>query len=339
MPSVVKIGLVAPFEGRYRYVGYDAIYAARLAVQEINTSGGVNGWHLELVAYDDRATPEMARIAAQNLTTDPDVVAVIGHYHNASTTKAQETYVQAQMPLLVIGAGVPQARQTWHLAPAPSTLAHKMLEANPHKHTLPLPPEAHYILWGKDEVANALRAKIRLSGVQVMTDTSLTQTPQTSPTIILSTMAPHLAAENLRLWQQQGWRGHFVGSLEYATTDFAILAGDASDGAQFVTPYPLPQDLPQLDDWITRYQAMGPHVAPPGPYALPTYEAVHILAQAIAQATQTHAHPTRASVTESLFQVQRTGYLGTITWDNEGYWSHPTLATYTWQEAHFQLMP
>ena len=28
---VVKIGLVAPFEGRYRQIGYEAIYAARLA--------------------------------------------------------------------------------------------------------------------------------------------------------------------------------------------------------------------------------------------------------------------------------------------------------------------
>jgi len=33
---VVKIGLVAPFEGRYRPIGYEAIYAARLAIREIN---------------------------------------------------------------------------------------------------------------------------------------------------------------------------------------------------------------------------------------------------------------------------------------------------------------
>lgn len=43
LPRVIKIGLVAPFEGRYRYVGYDAIYAARMAVQEINAAGGAGG--------------------------------------------------------------------------------------------------------------------------------------------------------------------------------------------------------------------------------------------------------------------------------------------------------
>lgn len=31
---VVKIGLVAPFEGRHRAIGYDAIYSARLAVRD-----------------------------------------------------------------------------------------------------------------------------------------------------------------------------------------------------------------------------------------------------------------------------------------------------------------
>ena len=56
----VKIGLVAPFEGRYRYVGYDVFYAVRLALQEVNAAGGVGGYHVELVAYDDGADPAMA---------------------------------------------------------------------------------------------------------------------------------------------------------------------------------------------------------------------------------------------------------------------------------------
>ena len=38
---VIKIGLVAPFEGRFRAIGYEAVYAARLAIREINARGGV----------------------------------------------------------------------------------------------------------------------------------------------------------------------------------------------------------------------------------------------------------------------------------------------------------
>ena len=77
---VVKIGFVAPFEGRNRPVGYDAIYSARLAIREINEAGGINGYRLELVALDDGGDPELAHQVAQSLLIDPDVILVIGHW-------------------------------------------------------------------------------------------------------------------------------------------------------------------------------------------------------------------------------------------------------------------
>ena len=61
----VKIGLVAPFEGRYRYVGYDLFPAVRLAVRQANESAEANGYNVELVAYDDGADPAMALLQAQ----------------------------------------------------------------------------------------------------------------------------------------------------------------------------------------------------------------------------------------------------------------------------------
>ncbi|MBN1922237.1 MAG: ABC transporter substrate-binding protein [Anaerolineae bacterium] len=100
LPRVVKIGLVAPFEGAERDRGYDTIYAARLAIREINAAGGAGGWQLELIAHDDRADPEFAHTAAQNLATDADVVAVIGHFHPDSTAAAQAIYIESELPLL-----------------------------------------------------------------------------------------------------------------------------------------------------------------------------------------------------------------------------------------------
>src|SRR5919108_607445 len=57
---VVKIGLVAPFEGRYREVGYEVIYAVRLAVREANAGGGVAGYSVELTALDDGGDSALA---------------------------------------------------------------------------------------------------------------------------------------------------------------------------------------------------------------------------------------------------------------------------------------
>ncbi len=100
---VVKIGLVAPFEGAQRELGYDAIYAARLAVREINEAGGIGGYRVALVALDDRGDVALAEDTAVSLTVDPDVVAVIGHGLAETTAVAQPIYAAADLPLLPLG--------------------------------------------------------------------------------------------------------------------------------------------------------------------------------------------------------------------------------------------
>lgn len=100
---VVKIGLVAPFEGRQRALGYDAIYSARLAIREVNAAGGVSGVRVALVALDDGGDPELARQAAASLVVDPDVVAVVGHGAPLVTGMVRPLYRQGQLPLLPLG--------------------------------------------------------------------------------------------------------------------------------------------------------------------------------------------------------------------------------------------
>ena len=97
---VIKFGLVAPFEGRYRPVGYDAIYAARLAVRERNAAGGVGGYRVELVAYDDGGDAQAAAERARQLALDPQVVAVIGHYRIETTRAAWDVYAREALPLV-----------------------------------------------------------------------------------------------------------------------------------------------------------------------------------------------------------------------------------------------
>lgn len=96
----VKIGLVAPFEGRYRELGYEVIYAVRLAVRQANAAGGVAGYSVELTALDDGGDPAQAAEQAAKLRTDPQIVAVIGHWLDETTAAAAETYAAAGLPLV-----------------------------------------------------------------------------------------------------------------------------------------------------------------------------------------------------------------------------------------------
>lgn len=100
---VLKIGLVAPFEGRYRSVGYDAIYAARLGIREVNEAGGIGRYRIALVALDDSGDPEFAREAATSLVLDRDVVAVLGHWLTPTTAAARPVYAQGGLPLVAVG--------------------------------------------------------------------------------------------------------------------------------------------------------------------------------------------------------------------------------------------
>jgi hypothetical protein len=104
-PPVVKIGLVGPFEGRHRDIGYDAIYSARLAVREVNGAEGIGRYRVALVALDDGGDPELAAQIAASLVLDPDVVAVIGHWLPETTAAAQPIYQEAG--LLFIPGGQP----------------------------------------------------------------------------------------------------------------------------------------------------------------------------------------------------------------------------------------
>ncbi len=100
---VVKIGLVAPFEGQNREIGYDAIYSARLAVREINEAGGIGGYRVALVALDDSSDTGLAQDNAESLVIDPNVVAVVGHWLLETTAVSAPIYSEADLVLIPVG--------------------------------------------------------------------------------------------------------------------------------------------------------------------------------------------------------------------------------------------
>lgn len=99
-PRVVKIGLVAPFVGRYREIGVDVIPAARLAIREWAGQHAEAPIAIELVAFDDAGIPGDAALQAQNLAVDPAVQLVIGHWRELTTRAAEPVYSRAHLPLI-----------------------------------------------------------------------------------------------------------------------------------------------------------------------------------------------------------------------------------------------
>lgn len=101
VPRTVKIGLSAPFEGRYRDLGYEVLYAVRLAVWQRNEAGGVGGRYLiELVALNDFGEPEEAVRQAREMNADPDILGVLGGWLPGVARAAAPEYGRLGLALL-----------------------------------------------------------------------------------------------------------------------------------------------------------------------------------------------------------------------------------------------
>ena len=94
---VTKLGLIAPFEGTQRAVGYEVLYAVKLALREANASGGAGGWQVELVALDGGDAVFAIR-QARALAVDPDVTYAIGLAASTKREILQEKYAVLGLP-------------------------------------------------------------------------------------------------------------------------------------------------------------------------------------------------------------------------------------------------
>lgn len=131
-PHTVRIALVAPFEGRFREIGYDVVPAARLAVLEYATMSRQYGLAIELVAYDDTGDPEQARRVAKRVLQDKQVHVVVGHWLETTTIAAAPTYANADMPLVTVSQEDLSGDNTVNLSPDYQSLQGAAYDLNPN---------------------------------------------------------------------------------------------------------------------------------------------------------------------------------------------------------------
>ena len=82
-PDAVRLGHLTPLTGFLGPLGEYAVMGVRLAVDEINAAGGINGRKVELIA-EDSVNPQTASTKAERLIERDKVVAIIGEISSAS---------------------------------------------------------------------------------------------------------------------------------------------------------------------------------------------------------------------------------------------------------------
>lgn len=101
--KVAKIGILAPLSGGAAADGQDTQQGAQLAIDEINASGGVNGYKLEMVPADTRDLgPSAVTSAVERLLNDDAINMVMTGYASTSNFEI-ETMAEAGMPYFLAG--------------------------------------------------------------------------------------------------------------------------------------------------------------------------------------------------------------------------------------------
>jgi branched-chain amino acid transport system substrate-binding protein len=102
----VKIALLVPLSGAWARQGILKQMGADLAIEDVNTSGGIKalgGAKLKLVTYDTGDSAEKAKNAAQRLVAqEPDVVAGMGSWLSSFTLAVTEVTERAELPWLTL---------------------------------------------------------------------------------------------------------------------------------------------------------------------------------------------------------------------------------------------
>lgn len=171
--DAVKIGLVAPFEGAGRELGYAVLAAVQMAIRECSAAGGIAGRPIELVALNDELDPDMSSDQMEKLVMDDAVLGVIGPWSPATAYRAVPFTGKYGLPVML---GTPYANwlpeSTFALAPSPSTFARAA------KVTFGNAPNVAFAMRIEDEeLHKKMREAFAEQGLQVVEDAESASLP------------------------------------------------------------------------------------------------------------------------------------------------------------------
>ncbi len=98
--ETVKLGVIGPLTGDYSMYGTAVANAAKLAADEINAAGGIDGKQVEIIAYDSKGDKTEAVNAYNRLRDQDQIVGLIGGTFSGTTLSIKEIAKEDNMPVL-----------------------------------------------------------------------------------------------------------------------------------------------------------------------------------------------------------------------------------------------
>lgn len=303
--TTIRIGVSGPFTGGSSPMGLSMRNGIRLAVDEINNIGGINGRKIELIERDDEAKNDVGAKIAEEFTQNK-VVAAIGIVNTGVGLASIDAYQKAKIPLVVaVSTGTaltrkyapPAAQENYIFRISPTLdLEAKVVVADlKRKDIARVAILADTTAYG-DAGLKAFQEQSRLAGVEVSSEERFRIGDQDMSAQV--TRAKSSGAQALVVWgigpelaaiaknkAALGWKAPMLGSWTFSMRNFIDGAGRAGEGA--LMPQTFIQDMGSTskNSFLLAYKrAFNTDQIPSPMSAAQGYDGMHLLHLALRQA-------------------------------------------------------
>lgn len=306
--SPIRIGVSGPFTGGSSPMGESMRNGIRIAVEEINNIGGVNGRKIELVERDDQANNDLGAKIADELTK-MKVVATVGIVNTGVGLASIDAYQKAKIPLLIaVSTGTsltrkyapPAATENYIFRISPTLdLEAKVVVADLKRKGLQsVSILADMTAYGEAGL-KAFQEQARAAGLEVTAEERFKIGDQDmsaqvrrakasgAQALVVWGIGPELAAI-ARNKDALGWKAPMLGSWTFSMRNFTELSGKAGEGA--LMPQTFIQDLgsSSKNSFLLAYKRAFKTDRIPSPMsAAQGYDGMHLLYLALRQANST----------------------------------------------------
>jgi branched-chain amino acid transport system substrate-binding protein len=305
--AATKIGAVTCLSGPLSTFGVSSVQGAKLAAEEINSSGGILGQPLELIVEDNQSKAGEAATAARKFISQDKVVAILGDLTSSSTMEIAPLAQAAKVPLLTPSAtnvaitkiGDYVFRSCFIDPFTGQVMARFALDHLKAKRAVILTDVKQDYSVG---LTDAIRKYFTQKGGQILKEISyssgdvdfraqLTTAKSLRPDVIF--LPGYYTEAGLILLQarQLGITNPFVGGEGWDSPALLQVAGKSADGNFYANHFSAADPDPTVQKFVQSYQAKY-HSSPDALAAL-WYDGARILAQAIQQAGATDAAKVR----------------------------------------------
>ena len=330
-PRVLEIGALFSLTGGGDVYGPQQERGARLAIQQIDAAGGIDGARLRLDVRDDRSDPTTGAEGMRELITNTRVAAVLGPTLSLVALRADPVADTLATPVLAVSNTVEgivgdcsyPCSWIWRDSLGERIAVRANIDdyVRTHHPSTAVTIQTTDDVLGSDDVKQAV-TEFRADGVRVVRQVSvaadgnvdaavrsaLAQIPEV---LFVGTSFGAFAAEAMQLARKDGFTGQILGGNTFNSEQTRRLAGAAGIGARSGAAWYSGNDFPANEQFVTDYvQRYG---EPPDQFAAQAYVGVQILADAIAR-SHAAAAPTlvaqRAALQHGLGDVASTSVLG-----------------------------